>query len=425
MTDLPADRKAELTRLQRWALEVGVVALAVCVVGAFFSPAQFFRAYLVAYLFFLSIAHGCFAILMIYYLTGGAWGFLIRRSLEAAMRTLPLLALLFIPLGCGVGELYDWARPIVVEIGGGVGELYDWARPTAVETSKGLQHKELYLNVPFFWVRAVLYFALWCGTAYLLGSWSREEDRTGDARLGEKLTGLSGPGLVMFGITITFAAVDWVMSLQTAFRSTIIGPLFASGEVLTGMACALLVLAWLVSRPPLADAVSVEALNDLGNLLLTFLIIWAYMAFFQFMLIWIANLPYDAIWYLGRSEDGWQAVAWALLVLHFVVPFFLLLSRDVKRNPRALACLAALILFSHLVYLNYQVLPAFPDTEVYEHWMALVAPLAVGGLWLADFLWQLKRAPVLPLHDANAAAALHYQQLDLEQAAREGEVQHG
>jgi hypothetical protein len=407
MNELSAERQATLARVQRGALIVGAVALVLCIIGAFVWPQQFFRAYLVAYLFFLSLAHGCFVILMIYYLTGGAWGYLIRRPLEAGMRTLPLLAILFIPIGCGVGELYDWARPEVVA------------------ASPGLQHKQVYLNVPFFWGRAILYFVLWCGTAALLGSWSRAEDRTGDPTYGQRLNQLSGPGLVMFGVTITFAAVDWVMSLQTAFRSTIFGLLFASGELLTGFALAILVLAWLLERPPVTKAVSLEALNDLGNLLLTFLIIWAYMTFFQFMLIWIANLSYDVLWYLPRLHGGWEAVAWALLLLHFVVPFFLLLSRDVKQHPRALASLAGLILFMHLVYLNYQILPAFPDTEVYEHWMSVLMPLGLGGFWLAYYLWELRRAPVLPLHDANRAAALHFQHLDLEAAAREGEVQHG
>jgi hypothetical protein len=405
---LPADRRERLERLQWRALVVGAVALAVCVVGAFFSPTQFFRAYLVAYLFFLGLAHGCFAILMIYHLTGGAWGFLIRRVLEAGMRTLPLMAVLFIPIACGVEFLYDWADP------------------SLVAASRALQHKQVYLNVPFFIGRAVLYFVLWVGIAFLLSRWSREQDRTGDPALARRLTSLSGPGLAVYGVTITFASVDWVMSLQPAFRSTIFGPLFASGELLTGFACALVVMAWLVARPPLARLVSVEALNDLGNLLFTFLIIWAYMEFFQFMLIWIANLPYDVIWYLPRSTEGWQWVVWAIGIFHFAVPFFLLLSRDVKREPRALAALAGLILFMHLIYLYYQVLPAFPDTTLAEHWMDVLAPFAVGGLWLANFAWDLKSGPVLPQHDPSEQAAIHYRALDQEEAARAAEeVHHG
>jgi hypothetical protein len=407
MTTLPAARRAELERLLLPAAGVGAAAFVVCVIGAFFSPAQFFRAYLSAYLFYLGIAHGCFAILMLYYLTGGAWGFLIRRILEAGMRTMPLLAILFAPVAWGVGYLYPWARP------------------EEVAAQPGLQHKEIYLNPGFFWFRAALFFVIWVFIVYLLSVWSRREDETGDPRYSRLLVRLSGPGLAVYGITITFASVDWVMSLQPAFRSTIFGPLFASGEILAGMACALVVLGWLVGRPPLAGLVSVEALNDLGNLLFTFLIIWAYMAFFQFMLIWIANLRYDVIWYLPRSRDGWEYVAWALFLLKFAVPFFLLLQRDVKRNPRALASVAALVLGMHLVYQYYQVQPPFLALDLAEHWMDFLTPVAIGGLWLAYFLWQLTRFPILPRHDANREAALHYHDLDLEQLAREREVQHG
>jgi hypothetical protein len=407
MTTLPASRREELERLQWRALGVGVVALLVCAIGAPFSPAQFFRAYLAAHQFVLGIALGCLAILMLYHLTGGAWGFLIRRVLEAGTRTLPLLAVLFLPVAAGM--------PI----------LYPWARPELVEADPDLQHKQIYLNAPFFWGRAALYFFLWIVIAVFLNRLSRRQDETGDARLSDWLGRLSAPGLVVYGVSITFASVDWVMSLQPAFRSTIFGPVFASGQLLSGLACALLVLAWLVARPPLADLVSPDALNDLGNLLLTFLIIWAYLVFFQFMLIWIANLPYEVRWYLPRSSVGWQWVAWALFLFHFAVPFFLLLMRDIKRNPTALAAVAGLVLFMQLVFMDYQVLPAFPDTYLAEHWMDFLTPFGVGGIWLAYFLWQLKRSPLLPRHDLNQASAIHLHRLDLEEAAREEEVHHG
>jgi hypothetical protein len=402
---LPPARLAELKRLQRWSLGVGSVCLLACTLGAFFSPTQFFRAYLAAYLFFLSIAHGCFALLMLYYLTGGAWGFLIRRVLEAGMKTLPLLAVLFLPLAFGVRYLYLWARPEIVA-----------ATPE-------LLHKHVYLNAPFFWARAALFFLLWLLMVYLLSKWSRQQDKTGDPVLARKLIKLSGPGLVVYGITITFVSVDWLMSLQPAFRSTIFGPLFASGEVLCGLAGALFVLAWLLARP-LGNALSLAALNDLGNLLFAFLIIWAYMAFFQFMLIWIANLPYDISWYLARASGGWQTVSWILFLFHFAVPFFLLLLRDIKQNPRSLALIAALLLAMHLLYCYYQVMPAFSETAWTDHWMDLVTPFAVGGLWLAYFLWQLPRLPLLAVHDENQAAAIQLHRVDLDQAAREQEIGH-
>jgi hypothetical protein len=214
------------------------------------------------------------------------------------------------------------------------------------------------------------------------------------------------------------------MSLQPAFRSTMFGPLFASGEILTGFACALIAMAWLLARPPLADVVSVEALNDLGNLLFTFLILWAYMALFQFVPVWIADLRNDVIWYLPRSRGGWQWVAWAQFLFHFALPFFLLLMRPINRNPWALAAVAGLLLFMHLVYVYYQILPVFPDTHLWVHWMDFVAPFGVGGLWLANFVWDLKHGPVLPAHDLNREAALHFHQLDQEQEALEREAHH-
>jgi hypothetical protein len=406
MSNLPPPRREELDRWQWRALAAGVVALLACVAGAFFSPGQFFRSYLTAYLYYLGLPLGCMSILMIYYLTGGAWGFLIRRVLEAAMRTLPLMAVLFTPIACGLGYLYLWADEDLV------------AR------DPNLQHKQVYLNPPFFWARVAVYFVVWCGVAFLLSLWSRREDETGEGRWSRRLTRLSGPGLVAYGITITFAAVDWVMSLQPTFRSTIFGPVFASGQLISGMALAVLVMVWLVARPPLSDFVSAEALNDLGNLVFTFLIIWAYTSYFQFMLIWIANLPYDAIYYAARSSAGWKGVAWALFVLGFAVPFFCLLMRDLKQNPRALARVCGLVLFMQLVVMNYQVLPAFGDTALADHWMDFLAPVGLGGVWLAFFLWQLKRGPLLPRHDFNAEAAARYRHLDEEQRAREREVYH-
>lgn len=398
---------AELAPVLRSAALVGVAALVICVIGAFFDPPQFFRAYLAAYVFFFGIAMGSLVILMIYHLTGGAWGLLIQRILEAATRTLPVLALLFIPVACGVKYLYAWADPAVVAADG------------------HLQHRHIYQNIPFFYVRAALFFVLWSGLAYLLSYWSRRQDETGDLSLARRQSHLSGPGLVLFGLTMTFAAVDWLMSLQADFHSTIFGPLVASGQIVTGHAVALVTLAWLARRPAVAGVMSEEVLNDLGNLLFTFLVIWSYMVWFQFMLIWIANLPYEVIWYLPRSRGGWQWVAWALCVFHFIVPFFLLLMRDVKRHLPTLAKVAGLLLAMQLVYDYYLVMPAFVGTHIGQHWMDFLTPFAVGGLWLADFLWQLGRRPLVARRPEDRAEAVHLRELDAEAATRPQEMRHG
>lgn len=404
---LPAELVNTLKRWQWWTVSIGLVALVLCALGAVFNVRAFCRAYLTGYLFWLGLALGSFVVLMIYHLTGGAWGYVTRRILEASLMTLPLLAILFLPIGFGVAELYDWARPDLVA------------------ASESLQHKQPYLNVPFFWVRAVVYFAVWIVVAFLLWRWSRAQDRTSDPRYTERMAQLSGPGLVAFGIAITFASVDWIMSLQPGFRSTIFGPLTASGQILSGFAMTLLVLAALISWTPLKNLVALEVLGDLGNLLLAFLVVWGYLQFFQFMLIWIGNLRYDVIWYLPRERGIWQAVALALIFLHLAVPFFLLLSQDVKRNPRALAWVAALILVMRVVYVCYELFPVFPDRTVLEYGLDVLAFVGIGGLWLACFTWVLTSAPILAPRDPNREAALAYGRHDLEREARAGEVAHG
>ena len=305
-----------------WA---GTVALSVSAIGASFSPVAFFRAYLAAYLFYLGIALGSMVLLMVYHLTGGSWGFLIRRILEAGMRTLPLLAVLFLPIACGIRYLYLWAQPDVVA------------------ASPQLQYQQFYLAPTYFWIRAAVYFAVWLAMAFLLASWSRKEDETGRtpiARLAWKSQQLGAFGAVAYGISLHFAAIDWGMSLQPVFHSTIWGPLFATGQLLSALAFALVVLAWRVNRPPLAEVDSPKVRNDLASLLLTLLIVWAYMAWFQFMLIWIANLPVDVVWYLPRATSPWQWVMWAIVLFHFTVPFFLLLVRrdQAEQQGRRLDC---------------------------------------------------------------------------------------
>jgi hypothetical protein len=287
---------------------------------------------------------------------------------------------------------------------------------------KHLQEKQIYLNPAFFCGRAVFYFVVWNSFAYLLSSWSRRQDQAVDPELIHRLGLVSGLGLTAYGITINFATVDWLMSIQPAFHSSIVGPWFASGAVLMGLSFAVSVLAYLGTRPPLAHVCSQGALNDQGSLLFSFLIIWAYMEFFQFMLIWIANLPTDVLWYLPRSQGGWYYVAWAIFLLHFAAPFFLLLVRDIKRDVHKLAVVAALMLGMHLVHSFYTVLPAYHADRLTEHWMDFVMPWGVGGIWLAYYLWQLGRWPLLALHDVNFQSAEELRHKDEEEALHDREL---
>lgn len=401
-TTPPTAVAIDLDRFQRGALYAGIAALVVCLIGAPFSPQQFFRSYLVAYQLWLGVALGCMAILMLYHLTGGAWGFVIRRPLEAGMRTLPLLLLLIVPVWVGMKYLYLWTDPAVVA------------------GDKALESKQVYLNVPFFVGRTLLYFAIWLSMAYVLHRWSRRQDETGDLHLPRRFRLLSGPGLVLYGLTITFASVDWVMSLQPHWYSTIFPPLFAVGQILTGFAFVILFLFLLAPRAQFRAALAPDTLNDLGNLLLTFVIFWAYMTFSQFLLVWVGNLKEEIVWYLPRSRDGWQYVIWLLFVFHFAVPFLLLLQRSIKKDIGSLAGVAALLLFMHLVHLDWEVLPVFKNTPLYQHWMDFLAPVGVGGIWLAFFLWQLKRMPLLPLHDPNGLEAARLHELDLGEALSHG-----
>jgi hypothetical protein len=396
-----------LARWQRGSLWIGIVALVLCVLIAPLAPIVFFRAYLAAFLFCLGISLGSMALLMAYHLTGGSWGFLVRRILEASMAALPLVAVFFLPIAWSIAYLYVWARP------------------AAVAASPKLQYQQFYLTPTYFWIRAAVYFILWIVISRCLLRWSREEDETANADFAWKSRQLSAIGAVAYGISLHFAAVDWGMSLVPVFHSTIWGPLFAAGQLLSALAFALIVLAGFIARPPINAAASLKARDDLGSLLLTLLVLWAYMVWFQFMLIWIANLPVDVIWYVPRTTWGWKAVMWAIFWLHFIVPFVLLLMRPIKRNSTAVAAIAGLILFMQLVFMHYEVAGDLSTEPLAWSWLFLLVSLGMGGIWFSCVLRRLSRRPLLPLNDENRASALHLLRLDEEEAARETVMANG
>lgn len=394
--------EAALWRCEKWSLAAGCLAFVVCVLGAVLGgSAQFFRAYLAAYMFFLGIALGGMAILMVSHLTGGAWSYLVRRILEAQMSTLPLLALLFIPLAFGLNDLYLWARP----------EL--------VATDAKLHEQQFYLNKPFFLMRTAIYFAIWLVTALALTLRSRRQERTGDVGLIWKFMRLSEVGLVLYGTSIHFAAFDWLEMLQPNYHSTIFPMLVASSQLFSAQAFAIVVLVGLSLPFGAAAVVSSRVLIDLGNILLAFLIICAYMLWFQFMLGWIANQPADALWFLPRVRGGWQGVAWAVFLVQFAVPLFLLLMRTVKSNPHRLVRVAELALFMQLVFVYYLVIPPFDAPSLAQHWMEFLTPIALGGIWLAYFLDRFRRRAVLGPNDPDRESALHLRHLDEEDVERE------
>jgi hypothetical protein len=375
-------------RLQLGSLIVGVIALALCLVGALFSTTQFYQSYLLAYLFWIGIALGCLGIAMLHSLSGGGWGIAIRRVLESGMRTLPLMLLLFLPLLFGMQNLYEWARP-----GAAAEDLL-------------LRNKSAYLNVPAFLVRSTLYFALWISGALLLTKWSRDLDRTGDPRLISRLRILSGPGLVLYGLTITFASIDWVMSLEPHWYSTIYGVHFMGGHVLSAFAFAILFTALLTRQEPLSSTLQPSHFHDLGNLLLAFVMLWAYFSFSQWLIMWSGNLPEEVTWYVRRTRGGWEWIALCLVLFHFTVPFFLLLSRGIKRRLPALCVIAGAIVFMRLLDIFWYTVPAFHPGNFHVHWMDILAPVGIGGIWIAAFIWQLRPVPLVPLQDPYVKEAL-------------------
>jgi hypothetical protein len=349
---------------------------------------RFFEAYLVAYVFWAGVSLGSLALLMVIHLTGGAWGVVIRRLLEAATRTIPVMAVLFIPIIFGMGHLYHWSLP-------------------EASTDPLIAEKAAYLNTPFFIGRQVFYWVVWSTLAILLNRWSAEQDRTGDPALVAKFSKLSGGGLVLHGLILTFAMVDWVMSLNAHWFSTIWGMLFLVGQGLSALAFAIVILIMLAQYPPLNRLVSAHHLHDLGKLLFAFLMLWAYLSFSQFLIIWSANTAEEIPHYLARMTNGYQWLGVGLIVLHFAVPYALLLSRDIKRDTGRLRAIAAWLVFIRIIDYFWYVAPEFHE-GFNVSLLDIALPIALGGVFLALFAMQLRARPLLPIHDPGLEKALHH-----------------
>jgi len=386
----PPAPQPDFARAQTMALAIGAVGLVLSLIGWATDPDQFYRSYLTGYVFWVGLALGCLPLMMIHHLTGGAWGLVIRRPLEAATLTLPLMIVLFVPLLFGMHSLYEWARPEVVA------------------ADEALRHKAPYLNRTFWLLRTAVYFAIWLGLALRFSSWSREQDRTGDVTLARKMQLLSGPGIIFYFLAVTFAAIDWVMSLDPHWYSSIFGPLLAAGQALNAFAFAIVALAVLSRHQPIAGVIRPDIFHDLGKLLLAFVMVWAYFSFSQFLITWAGNLPEEIRWYLEHSHGGWMALGLAIIVFHFFVPFFLLLSRDLKRNGRVLAVVASAIVLMRFIEIFWTVAPIFHPQGLQVHWLDVAAPAAIGGLWVWTFVWQLKSQPLLPLHDPYMQEAFEH-----------------
>jgi hypothetical protein len=378
-----------MSDFQKRALIIGIVFVLLFVVGLFVSPVmgntqfdakRIFQSYLIGWTFWTGIAIGSLALLMLQHLTGGGWGLVIRRVLEAATRTLPAMAILFLPIILGAHSLY-----------------HEWADHEEAAAHPVVQAKTRYLNVPFFTVRAVIYFAVWIALAYLFNKWSLAQDRTADNRYTKNMRLLSGPGMVALIFTVTFASIDWYMSLEPEWFSTIYGFIFVAAWALSALAFVIAIMAWLSAQEPMRRIVAPLHFHDLGKLLLALVMLWAYFAFSQFLIIWSGNLPEEITYYLRRIYGGWGAVIVAIGILHFAAPFLFLLSRGIKRSPRSLAMIAVLIIVMRMVDLLWMLGPAFHHRK----WIVMdaVALIGFGGLWLWLFTWQLGKRSLIPIND--------------------------
>ena len=378
-----------LSGVQTKAMMAAAAGAVLAVVGFTMTGLdRFYEAYLVAWVFWTGVALGSLALLMLQHLTGGAWGLVIRRVLEAATRTLPVMAVLFLPIVAGMGHLYHWTHADVAA------------------TDPMIRDKVAYLNVPFFLIRQVLYFGIWIGLATLLNKWSAEQDRTGDPALAGRMARLSGGGLLVFGLTVTFAVVDWTMSVNPHWFSTMWGLLYIIGQGLSALAFAIAVLVMLAKERPFDRVVNPSHLHDLGKLLFAFIMLWAYLSFSQFIIIYSANTAEEIPHYWVRAQNGWQWVGWALVAFHFVLPYVLLLSRDVKRDWRRLSTIAGWVVGIRLVDYYWHVAPEFHTDGLSVSLIDVALPIALGGVFVMIFAMQLKGRPLLPLHDADLAKAL-------------------
>ena len=389
-TALTARPTAEISRLGSRALIAGVVGLALMAVGFMTARETFLQSYLIAFIFWIGITLGSLGVLMIQYLSGGAWGLVARRVLEASTRTLPLMVLLFVPIALSLPELFIWARP-------------------EAAADHLIHEKAAYLNAPFFLIRAGIYFVVWGALIFVLNKWSKQQDEDPLRLPGpqdRKFRVLSGPGLVLYVLTITLMSIDWIMSLDPHWYSTIFGVLTLGGQGLSTMAFVILVLASLAKYQPMNEVADADKFHDLGKLMFAFVMLWAYFSFSQLLIIWSANLPEEVPFYLERLHGPWAPVSIALLIGQFVLPFMFLLSRGFKRNPRIVSKIAFWILLMRVVDIAWTIGPVFRHEGSSLHWLDFACVLGIGGLWLFLFFRNLGGRALVPVRDPYLKEAL-------------------
>lgn len=395
---VPTAREPESTgiaRAQFPSLILGIIGLVACAIGWMVKPQEFYRAYLPSFIFWFEIGAGALAVLMLQYVTGGEWGVMIRRPLGAAARTMPLLAVFFVPLVIGLPHIYVWANH------------------EAVEHDHLLQLKQPYLNPTFWTIRAAIYFALWILWAWRLRALSLKfyEDRSPDTEL--KRRKWAAGGLLMIVLTLTFASVDWLMSLEPKWYSSMFGISFTVGCGLAAFAYVTFLLTQLVRTKAMADILKPSHLRDLGNLMLAFVMLWAYTAFSQFLLIWYGNIKEETPYYLVRQQGVWGAIAGTLIVFHFFLPFFMLLMRPIKDNPRTIAVVTSILIAMRYVEIYWLSAPALYGVRFHFSWMSIAALVGIGGIWFWFLVQQLKGQTIIPIHETWVDEAIREGRLNV------------
>jgi hypothetical protein len=379
-------------KLSQRSLVVGILFGVGAVALAFLRPQEFYRGYLLGFMCWLGLALGSMAILMIRHLTGGGWGTVIRRILGAAMRTLPLLAILFIPVILGIHHLYIWAQPL-----------------SSIEDRHLREHLEQithsYLTINGFIIRAIIYFAIWNVCSFLLSKWSKQTDQAGAPNNSQRFKAVAGPGLILYAFTISFAAIDWIMSLDPSWISTIFGLIILIGEILSAMCFAVVVERILFNYKPMSELLRPDFVHDHGKWMLTFIMVWAYFSFSQWLIIWAGNLPSEITFYLKRLSGGWGWIGLILALFHFCVPFAILLSRSLKRNIRKLVWVAVWLILMRYLDLFWIIEPNF-SKAISLTAADIVVPVAIGGIWLWYFFRNLASLPLVPAYDQDAHEVL-------------------
>lgn len=380
----------KLDSLRSKALITGGAGLLISLIGLVVSgKTQFFQSYFYAFMLWNGLSLGCLSLLMLHHLVAGRWGFMIQRFLEAGTRILPAMLLLFLPI---------WLFGVYI--------LYPWAPGGALVHHEVVMAKAAFLNVAGFRMRALIYFAVWLALAFFLNRWSLAQDKDGDPGHTLRLRWISGPGLVAQVLVISFAMTDWGMSLEPEWFSTIYAPIFIVGQGLGALALCIVILSRVADNDPHAKVMSVDFYHHLGSLMCAFTVVWTYFSFSQYLITWSGNLPEEIPWYLHRTGPGLNFVALLLMLFNFALPMFILFLRRVKRSVRALVIMAIWVFLARFIDVFWIIKPAFTPNQLGIHLLDFSAHAAIGGLWLFLFVNQIKKRPLLPLHDQRMEEAL-------------------